>query len=53
MPGTKEIEITPEMVKAGARELVRYHPDYQTEEDAAHNIFVAMCEAITNHPQNQ
>ena len=35
-------EITPEMIEAGAREVTLYDHDFETAEDAAVRIFVAM-----------
>ena len=38
-----EIEVTPEMVKAGTRELFYYHPDDGEGAETVKNIFDAMC----------
>lgn len=40
-----EIEITPEMERAGVSELVRFNPDYESEPAAVRRIFAAMCAA--------
>lgn len=37
-----EIEVTPEMIEAGALELARYHPDYESLEDGVCRIYKAM-----------
>jgi hypothetical protein len=37
-----EIEITPEMIRAGARELLRFDPRYESGEDAVERIYAAM-----------
>jgi len=40
-PG-KDIEVTPAMIKAGARELVSFDLDYESWEDAAIRVYKAM-----------
>lgn len=37
-----EVEVTPEMIKAGALELSRFNSNYQSLEDGAERIFLAM-----------
>ena len=37
-----EVEVTPEMIRAGAAELALYSDDYESKEDAAARIFEAM-----------
>lgn len=37
-----EIGVTPEMIEAGARELLRYDRDYESRHDAVMRIFLAM-----------
>lgn len=46
-PATKaeEIEITPEMIRAGARELALYSDDYESKADAVSRIFTQMAVA--------
>ena len=41
---TDEIEITPEMIEAGARELARFDRDFDDPRDAAARIYAAMIE---------
>lgn len=40
-----EVEITPEMVKAGVEALYQHNPDFEAEEDAVSRIYRAMHEA--------
>ena len=40
-----EIDVTPEMIKAGVAELCTYNLDYETREEAAIRIFEAMWSA--------
>jgi hypothetical protein len=42
LPGAPEIEITPEMIKAGCRELSRYRYDESNDEEIVAAIFLAM-----------
>lgn len=42
---TEEIEVTPEMIAAGARELKLFDINYDDERDAAVRIFTAMLRA--------
>jgi|HubBroStandDraft_6_1064221.scaffolds.fasta_scaffold6016521_1 hypothetical protein len=44
---TDEIEITPEMISAGARELARFDHDYEDPREAVERIYVAMLLART------
>jgi hypothetical protein len=46
-PDTDEIAVTPEMIKAGALELARFNPDYQSLEDGALRIYQEMLRAAT------
>lgn len=39
-----EIEITPEMIKAGVCALVAFNPDFESDRDAAVRIYLAMRE---------
>ncbi len=39
----EEVEVTPEMIEAGALELSRFNPDYQSLEDAAERIYREMA----------
>lgn len=45
-----EIEITPEMIEAGASEVAAYSPETTTAEDVAIEVFRAMLKARS--PQN-
>jgi hypothetical protein len=45
----KEIEITPEMVEAGAYELASYNTDFESVEDAVVRIYEAMILASWRH----
>jgi hypothetical protein len=40
-----EIEVTPEMIEAGACELAGFHPDFESYEDAAVSIYKRMVTA--------
>jgi hypothetical protein len=42
---TDEIEVTAEMIEAGARELMKFNPDYEGYRDGALTIFEAMIAA--------
>jgi hypothetical protein len=35
-------DITPEMIEAGAREVLRFNRDFESEDSAAHRIYMAM-----------
>jgi hypothetical protein len=41
-PADMEIEVTPEMIEAGCRELSRYRYDESNDEEIVAAIFVAM-----------
>ena len=41
----EEIEVTPEMVSAGARALVTYEPMFESAEEAASRIYIEMLKA--------
>lgn len=41
----QEIEVTPEMIKAGVPELLDYDPRYEPPEAAVERLFAAMMEA--------
>jgi hypothetical protein len=40
-----EVEITPEMIRAGVREFIKFDRDYDTEQDAVVRVFRAMLAA--------
>lgn len=40
-----EIEITPKMIEAGALALSKYHPDYESREEAVIRIYREMTSA--------
>ena len=40
------IEITPEMIKAGVMELIRFDRDYESDESAVIRIFQEMYRAL-------
>jgi hypothetical protein len=42
MTPESEAEITPEMIEAGATELARFNPDFQSLEDGAERIYLEM-----------
>lgn len=42
---TDEIEITPDMLKAGAEALLDHHSEFESEEAGADRIFRAMLSA--------
>ena len=47
-----EIEVTPAMVKAGERALLGFDLDYESRDDAAARIFLAMWRArIGDHSE--
>lgn len=51
--GTPELdrqieEATPEMIEAGVEELSRYHPDYESKEDAIRRIYSRMASVAAN-----
>ena len=46
---TEEIEITPEMIAAGAEELVMFDRRFDTYEDGAKEIFLAMILVRSHH----
>ena len=46
--GAPEIEITPEMMKAGLSAWYDYDSRFESEEDGVRAIFVAMLEASLN-----
>ena len=41
-----DIEITPEMIRAGVSELVTFNHDFESEESAVERIFHAMINAL-------
>ena len=41
----REIEITPQMIEAGKRELMRFNPDFDRPEACVQALFLAMAEA--------
>ena len=41
-----EIEVTPKMMEVGAAELAAYDPRFDSQEDAARGVFLAMVGAI-------
>ena len=41
-PKTDEIEITPEMIEAGANELCSFNRNFESEEQGVRRIFLAM-----------
>lgn len=45
-----EIEITPEMIEAGALEVARGNPDYFSDEEIAVKVYRAMEKARTIGP---
>lgn len=49
-PDCGEIEVTPEMIEAGAAELADYDERFEFREDAVMRIFLAMCDARTVSP---
>jgi hypothetical protein len=47
------IEITPEMIEAGKRELLEFSRDFESEESAVRRIYFAMREiAIENYRES-
>lgn len=44
--GAPEVEITPEMTKAGADALASFNRDFESAEDAADRVFRAMIENL-------
>ena len=49
---TGEIEITPAMIRAGAREVARFNSDFHSEEDAAVRVYKAMLGARGRRDDN-
>jgi hypothetical protein len=46
---TKEIEVTPEMIAAGIKQLTFYNNDYDGEDDAVKRIFCAMFDEYLDY----
>jgi hypothetical protein len=49
--GSHEIEITPEMIEAGARALVQYDSRFDSPEEGAAAVFDAMLDARSISPR--
>lgn len=49
MSQNEDIEITPEMIEAGAVELSRFNADFECLEEAAARIYRAMVGAAQEH----
>jgi hypothetical protein len=45
---TDEIEITPEMIKAGVRAVAGYNPEFELDEDFVMRLYRAMVTAMHN-----
>lgn len=41
-PAADEVEVTPDMVRAGVAEIATYNTDFEDDEDAVTRIYVAM-----------